>query len=78
MADLTQIIAIGIKFEKLRRGSGICRAGGVATRKDEDVAIRIHSDAANFTKIEIVWQLQGIGHRVENDGWRLLRERRCA
>ena len=57
MADLTQVIAIGIKFEKLRGGSGICRTGGVATRKDEDVAVRIDSDAANFTKIEIVWQL---------------------
>src|SRR5262249_3202258 len=79
MADLPQEIAVGIKFEKLRRGCGVGGTGGVATRKNEDVAIGIGRDAGNFTQMEIVRQLERVGHRVESNNWRLLlREGWCA
>ena len=61
MADLTQVIAIGIKFEKLSCGGGICRTGGVTTRKNKDVAGGINCYAANFTKIRLSGSLSGSG-----------------
>jgi hypothetical protein len=57
MADLTQVVAVGIKFEQLRRSGGVCRTGGVTAGKCEHVAVGIDRDAANLTEIEIVWQL---------------------
>jgi len=41
MADLAQVLAVGAELEELRRGSGIGRAGGVAARQDEDVALGV-------------------------------------
>ena len=65
MADLAQKFAVGAELEKLRRGGGIGRAGGVAARQDEDVALGIDRDAADLAEIEVVRQLQRIGQGVE-------------
>jgi hypothetical protein len=50
-----------------------CRAGGIAARQDEDVALGIERDTADFAEIHIVRQLERIRHGLEiEDGRRLL------
>lgn len=73
MADLAQKFAVGTEFEKLCGRCRIGRAGGIAARQDEDVALGIERDTTDFAEIHIVRQLERIRHGLEiNDRRRLL------
>jgi hypothetical protein len=63
VADLTQVIAVGVELEQLRRRRAIGWAGRIAAMQDEDMALGIERDTRNFPKVEIRRQTQGIGNR---------------
>ena len=68
MADLPQIIAVGVKLEQLRRRRGVSRAGRIASMQHEDVALRIDRDAGNFAQVEVGRQVQKIRDKFIRDG----------
>ena len=68
MADLAQIIAVGVKLEQLRRRRAIGGAGRGAAMQHEDVALRIERDAGNLAQVEIGRQMQKIRNGFIRNG----------
>ena len=60
VADLAQVIAVGVELQELRRRRAIGGAGCGAAMQDEDVALGIERDARNLAKVEIGRQAQDI------------------
>ncbi len=67
MADLAQVLAVGVELQELRRRCAIGGAGCVAAMQDEDVALGIERDAGNLAKIEIGRQAQDIRNGFVRD-----------
>ena len=63
LADLANVVAVGVEFQKL---CGRCHIGrpvrAATTRKYEHMAVRIHPDTSDLTEMDIGWQFQGIGN----------------
>ena len=68
MADLAQIIAVGVELEQLRRRRAIGWAGRVPSMQHEDMALRIERDAGNFAEVEIGRQMQKVRRGFIRDG----------
>jgi hypothetical protein len=60
VADLAQIIAVGVELQELRRRRAIGGASCVAAMQDEDMAPGIERDAGNLAKVEIGRQAQDV------------------
>ena len=60
VADLAQVIAVGVELQELRRRRAIGGAGRGAAMQDEDMALGIERDAGNLAKVEIGRQAQDI------------------
>ncbi len=76
LADLADVFSVGGEFEELRGGGGEGGAGGIAARKNEDVAFRIDGDADDLAEIEVGRKFQEIGDGAEMEFGRLLGEKR--
>ena len=74
VADLPQIIAVGVKLEELRRRRAVGRAGRGASMQHEDVVLRIERDAGNLAQIEIGRQMQKIRNGFIRNGRDVLGE----
>ena len=67
VADFANVLSVGPEFENLRSGGGIGRSGGVATREDEDVFLRVDGHSGCFAQIQVWWKLQEIGNGFVGD-----------
>jgi hypothetical protein len=77
VADFAQKFAVRAELQKLCRGGGVGRTGGVAAVQHEDMALRVHRDPADFAEIHVIGKLQRIGHGFEINHWRGLLLRKC-
>ena len=75
LADLANELAGWRELQELRRHRAEGGPGGAARPgKHEDPSLRVDRDARHFTEVDIVRQLQEVGHRLElDDGSRRLR-----
>ena len=67
LADLANEVAVGVELEQLRRGRGVRRAGRVAAREHEHVALGVDRDAGRLAEVEVLRQLERVGNRIEGD-----------
>ena len=65
MADLANVFAVLIEFQKLRGAGGVGRPGRVPARENEDVSLGIHGHAGNFAEIHAGRKLQRVGHGIK-------------
>src|SRR5262245_27259642 len=75
LSDLSDVLTVRSEFEDLRGGCAVCRPGCVAAVENKNVSLRVHCHARGFAEMQIRWELEDVGNRVEWDfGNRLLSE----
>ena len=67
VADLAEVVAVGVELEELRGGCAVGGAGGVAAGEDEDVALGVDGYAGSFAEVDVRRELQEVGDGVEGD-----------
>src|SRR5262249_58930732 len=67
LTDLADVLAVGTEFKNLRRGCAVRGSGGVAAVEHENVSFRVYRHTRGFAEMQIRWELEEVGNRVERD-----------